>query len=46
MIEADLEQALQASADAAALSEERHRLNGLGHGLLPGEIAGTALAPE
>jgi hypothetical protein len=46
MIEADLEQALQASAHAAALSEERDRLDGLGRGLVPGEIAGAALAPE
>jgi amino acid transporter len=50
-IEADLEQALAESAHAAALSEERHRLEHAGHGVpqaLPGaraEIAG-ALATE
>jgi hypothetical protein len=46
MIEADLEQALEAPAHAGALGDERHRLDDLGHGVLAAETGAVALAAE
>jgi hypothetical protein len=45
MIEAALQQALEAVAHAAALSEKRHRFE-YGRGVPSAEIGGTAPTPE